>query len=179
MSALYSEGSDRALGPSGKSGTGRRRPCRSSVRGLAIVLLVLTGSAVARADAIWCGTFADERRPIQAAPLPALRSAAGPDPAVVRVRVEEILVDGAPAAGAMHRRDLARAIERCLEAGDVGRGTTFHLDLLVGADGSVIDARVQGEPRGTRCVVEGARALRFPRGDQPRSASARVLAATR
>jgi hypothetical protein len=146
------------------------------VRGLAIVWLVLTGSAVARADTIWCGTFSDERRPSRAEPPPALRSASAPSPAAVRVRVEEVLVGGAPAAGATHRRDLARAIERCLEAGDVGRGTTFHLDLLVAADGAVIDARVQGEPRGTRCVIEGARALRFPRGDQPRAASARVIA---
>jgi hypothetical protein len=149
------------------------------VRGLAIVLLVLTSSAVARADALWCGTFGDERRPSQAAPPPSLPSAAAPGPAAVRVRVEEILVDGVPAAGAMHRRDLTRAIERCLEAGDVGPGATFQLDLLVGADGAVIDARIQGELRGARCVVEGARALRFPRSVQPRSASARVLASAR
>jgi hypothetical protein len=56
------------------------------VRGIAIAWLVLlAGSAAARADGIWCGTFGDERRPLG---RPSLRAIpAGTVPRRVTARV--------------------------------------------------------------------------------------------
>ena len=141
------------------------------MRGFAIAWLILVGPATAHADAIWCGTFADERHPVREAAIPA--------PPAVRVRVEHALVDGARDGRAGRRIDSALALEGCLLAGEVGRGAIWSLELIVSADGTVIDARVRGEPRGMRCLTDRVRSIRFPRGAQPRSVSARVIATAR
>ncbi|HWO26982.1 MAG TPA: hypothetical protein VNO30_49975 [Kofleriaceae bacterium] len=151
------------------------------MRGLAITVLVLTAPAAARADALWCGTFDDERRPLgdasSARSQQAPRSAARAAPPALRVRVDGALVDGARDAGVGRRIGAGLALDRCLAPGEVGRGAAWDLDLLVGADGAVLDARVRGEARGASCVTDGVRAIRFPRGTQPRHVSARVVAA--
>jgi hypothetical protein len=157
--------------------------CRSGMRGLAVAVLVLTTPAVARADALWCGTFDDERRPLGDAsisrslrtPRSPARSAPPATPAL-RVRVEGALVDGARAAGVGRRIGAELALDRCLGPGEVGHGAAWDLDLLIGADGAVLDARVRGEPRGVRCLTDRVRSIRFARGNQPRHVSARVVA---
>jgi len=148
------------------------------VRGLAIVALVLAGAATARADAIWCGTFGDERLSRREASIPALPHALPPPPAI-RVRVERVLVDGVRDGRAARRIDAALALDGCLPASELGRGAAWTLELLVGADGAVIDARATGEPRGMRCLIERARSIRLARGDRPRIVSARVAASAR
>jgi len=158
------------------------------MRGLAIavLVLVLTAPAAAGADALWCGTFDDARRPLGDASIsPSFRaprapaSSAPPAPPALRVRVDGALVDGARDAGVGRRIGAGLALDRCLGAGEVGRGAAWDLDLLVGADGAVIDARVRGEPRGARCLTERARSIRFARGTGPRHVSARVVASPR
>jgi hypothetical protein len=137
------------------------------------VAVALAAPAAARADAIWCGTFDDQRRPPRDAWTPP--RSPPPSPAV-RVRVERVLVDGVSDRRAGLRIDAELALERCLDAGDVGRGATWDLDLAVSADGTVIDARVRGAPRGMDCVIGRARSIRFGRGTQLRAMSARVIA---
>jgi hypothetical protein len=156
------------------------------MRGLAITVLVLTAPAAARADALWCGTFDDERRPLgdasisrsfRAPRIPA--PSTPPAPPALRVRVDAVLVDGARDAGIGRRIGAGLALDRCLGAGEIGRGVAWELDLLVGADGAVIDARVRGEPRGVRCLTDHVRSIRFARGTGPRHVSARVVATPR
>jgi hypothetical protein len=158
------------------------------MRGLAIAVLVLVLSAptAARADALWCGTFDDERRPLGDALISrSLRAPrilapsappAPPAPPALRVRIDGALVDGARDAGVGRRIGAELALDRCLDPGEVGHGAAWDLDLLVGADGAVIDARVRGEPRGVRCLTDRVRSIRFARGSQPRHVSARVVA---
>ena len=156
------------------------------MRALAIAILVSTAPAAARADALWCGTFDDERRPLgdasiaqsRRAPRVVARSAppAPPAPPALRVRVDSALVDGARDAGVGRRIGAELTLDRCLDPGAVGHGAAWDLDLLVGADGAVIDARVRGEPRGASCLTDRARSIRFSRGTQPRHVSARVVA---
>jgi hypothetical protein len=97
----------------------------------------------------------------------------------VQVRVERVLVDGERDGRAARRIDSGLALEGCLDAGALGRGAAWILELAVGADGAVVEARVRGEPRGAACVTERARALRFPRGAGLRTVSARVVATAR
>jgi hypothetical protein len=156
------------------------------MRGLAIAVIAFTGVMPARADALWCGTFDDERRPLGAVAgpqsLPAGRIpafAAPPAPVALpafRVRVEGALIDGARDAEAGRRISTGLALEHCLDAGEVGRGAAWDLDLLVGADGAVIDASVRGELRGVRCLTDRVREIRFSHGAQPRHVSAHVVA---
>jgi hypothetical protein len=153
------------------------------MRGLAIAVLVLTAPAAARADALWCGTFDDDRRPLGDASISrsfrALRSvapSAPPAPPALRVRVDGALVDGVRDAGVGRRIGAELALDRCLELDEVGHGAAWDLDLLVGVDGAVIDTRVRGAPRGGRCLTDRVRSIRFARGNQPRHVSARVVA---
>jgi hypothetical protein len=156
------------------------------MRGLALAVLVLAAPVAARADALWCGTFDDARRPLGDASIArSLRDPrapapfAPPAPPALRVRVDGVLVDGARDAGVGRQIGAGLALDRCPDAGEVGRGAAWDLDLLVGADGAVIDARVRGEPRGVRCVTERVRSIRFARGTGPRHVSARVVASPR
>jgi hypothetical protein len=131
--------------------------------------------AAARADAIWCGTFEEGRRPVrEAIPAPP-----PPPPPAVRVRVENVVVDGERDGRTSRRIESDLALERCLGAADVGRGAAWTLDLVVSPDGTVIDARVHGAPGGQRCLTDRARSIQLPRGTELRLVSARVVASAR
>jgi hypothetical protein len=148
------------------------------VRSLAIAGLVLVfglaAPAGARADDIWCGTFEDAPRP--APPEPRIGVPRGP---ALRVRVQDVLVDGARDRLAARAIDGRLSLSHCLEAVVAERGAAWHLELAVSPDGTVVQARVKGEPRGLQCVHDSALAIRFAPGPQLRIVSARVIAMLR
>jgi hypothetical protein len=152
----------------------RETPTRSGVepgvRGLAIAWLVLTVPAGARADAIWCGTFEDGR-PREIARAPRAAPATPPAPPAARVRIDGARVDGARDPRTARR--IEDALAPCADAG--GRGAAQDLELAVSADGTVVDARVGGEPGGARCYRDHLRSIRFPRALRLRIVSARVV----
>jgi len=151
-----------------------------TTRGLAIAGLLAAAVPAARADAIWCGTFGDERRPLGGAArsgpgVPGLPPGAAAPPAL-RVRVDGVRVDGVRDGRAASRLEAALGLEACLRPDEIGRGAVWGVELVVSADGTVIDARVDGDPRGRACVADRARGLRLARAPAPRRVIARVSA---
>lgn len=153
-----------------------------TTRGLAIAGLLAAAVPAARADAIWCGTFGDERRPLAGATrsgpgVSGLPPGAAAPPALrVRVRVDDVRVDGVRDGRAASRLEAALGFEACLRPEEIGRGAAWGVELVVSTDGTVIDARVDGDPRGRACVADRARGLRLARAPAPRRVIARVSA---